>query len=72
MDAMIGAGNLSKRQYGIVAERDVFVPMSDGVNINVDVFRPASDAKFPALLSMSPYSKEVQSEATCDGLATSA
>jgi hypothetical protein len=28
MDAMIGAGNLSKRRYGIVAERDLFVLMS--------------------------------------------
>jgi predicted acyl esterase len=62
MDAIIGTGNISKRQYGIVAERDVFVPMSDGVNINVDVFRPDGDGKFPALLSMSPYNKEVQSD----------
>jgi putative CocE/NonD family hydrolase len=62
MDAIIGTGNISKRRYGIVAERDVFVTMSDGVNINVDVFRPDADGKFPALLSMSPYSKEVQSD----------
>ena len=57
MDAIIGTGNLSKRQYGIVAERDVFVPMSDGVNINVDVFRPDGDGKFPVLLSMSPLTR---------------
>lgn len=62
MDAIIGTGELSKRQYGIVAERDVFVPMSDGVSINVDVFRPDGEGKFPALLSMSPYNKEVQSD----------
>jgi len=62
MDAIIGTGNISKRKYGIVAERDVFVPMSDGVNINVDVFRPDGKGKFPALLSMSPYNKEVQSD----------
>jgi predicted acyl esterase len=62
MDAIIGTGDLSKRQYGIVAERDVFVPVSDGVSINVDVFRPDSDGKFPALLSMSPYNKEAQSD----------
>ena len=61
MDAIIGTGNLSKRQYGIITERDVFVPVSDGVNIAVDLFRPDNDGKFPALLSISPYSKELQS-----------
>jgi hypothetical protein len=35
MDAIIRTGNISKRQYGIVVQRDVFVPMSDGVNICV-------------------------------------
>ena len=32
-DAIIATGNLSRRQYGIIAERDVSVPMSDGANI---------------------------------------
>lgn len=64
MDAIIGTGkaSLSKRQYHIKVERDVFVPVSAGHKICVDVFRPDGDGKFPALVSMSPYSKEAQSE----------
>lgn len=53
---------VSDRQYNILVERDVPVTMSDGVDIYVDVFRPDAEEKFPALLSMSPYSKEAQSE----------
>ncbi len=60
MDAIMGTGNLSKRQYEIVNERNVAIPVSDGVVIDADVFRPKSGDKFPALLSISPYSKEVQ------------
>nr|MDO8082381.1 CocE/NonD family hydrolase [Candidatus Freyarchaeota archaeon] len=52
---------VSDRQYNIIEERDVNVTMSDGVDINLDVFRPDAEGKFPALLSMSPYSKEAQS-----------
>ncbi len=60
MDAIIGTGKLSKRQYGIIVERNVTAPMSDGIIIDSDVFRPKSDDKFPALLSIAPYSKELQ------------
>ena len=60
MDAIIGTGQLSKRQYDIVVERNVKAPVSAGFNIDMDVFRPKSDDKFPALLSISPYSKELQ------------
>ena len=52
----------SKRQYGIVEEREVRVRMSDGVDIDVDVFCPDAEGKFPALVAVSPYSKELQSE----------
>ncbi|HLA27544.1 MAG TPA: CocE/NonD family hydrolase [Syntrophales bacterium] len=62
MDAIIGTGNLSKRQYGIIRELDIPVIMSDGVNVVVDIFRPDNGDKFPALLSMSPYNKDVQSD----------
>lgn len=61
MNAIIGTGKISKRQYELIAERNVSVTMSDGVEIDVDIFRPASDEKFPALLAMSAFNKEVQS-----------
>jgi predicted acyl esterase len=60
MDAIIGTGKLSKREYDIVVERNVTIPVSDGITIDSDVFRPRSNDKFPALISISPYSKELQ------------
>jgi hypothetical protein len=61
MDAIIGTGNISKRQYGIKAERSLSVPMRDNVEIDVDVFRPNGEGRFPVLVSMSAYSKDLQS-----------
>src|SRR3954468_7121167 len=47
-----------------LSERDQFVPMRDGVELCVDVFRPEGDGRFPALLGMSPYGKDIQSRPT--------
>ena len=46
----------------IVAERDVYVPMRDGVRLCVDVYRPGSPAEepVPALLAFSIYNKDIQ------------
>lgn len=41
MDAVIGTGKISQRKYEIKVERNISVPMSDGVNMDVDIFRPA-------------------------------
>jgi predicted acyl esterase len=71
MDAIIGTGKISKREYGIIAERDVSIPMSDGVNINVDIFRPDGKGKFPAILALIPFNKEIQSERVWPGAARS-
>ena len=38
-------------------ERDVPVPMRDGVVLRADVYRPSEDGKYPALLSRIPYNK---------------
>lgn len=49
MNAVIGTGELSQRKYEVTVERNVSVPMSDGVDIDVDVFRPSdSKERFPA------------------------
>jgi predicted acyl esterase len=60
VDAIIGTGKLSKRQYAITVDRNVLIPISDGILIDSDIFRPQSQDKFPALISISPYSKELQ------------
>ncbi len=62
MDAITGSAKLFKREHSIKVERDVFVPVSAGFDIAVDSFRPDSKGKFPAVVSMSPYSKEMQTD----------
>ncbi len=45
---------------GIKADENVYVTMRDGVRLAVDVYRPEQDGKYPALLSLSPYNKDLQ------------
>ena len=42
---------------GVVVERDVAVPMRDGVHLRVNVFRPAGDEPVPVLMCAHPYGK---------------
>ena len=41
----------------IVFEKDVAVPLRDGVSIRVDVFRPVGADKVPVIVAWSPYGK---------------
>jgi len=51
----------SPRQYGVIIERDVRIPVRKGVMLDSDVFRPDGAGKFPALLAVHAYPKPVQS-----------
>ncbi len=51
---------ISQPEYGIKTEKDIYVPMRDGVRLAVNVYRPDAEGKFPALLALSPYGKELQ------------
>jgi len=51
---------ISQPEYSIKEEKDIYVPMRDGVRLAVDIYRPDSKDKFPALLAISPYGKEIQ------------
>lgn len=42
-----------------IAELDVYVSMRDGVRLCVDIFRPKSDQKVPALLAFAVYNKDM-------------
>jgi len=53
------ADRLSKPQYKVVVERDVFVTMRDGVRVACDIFRPDAPGEFPALHLTSGYQKEL-------------
>jgi predicted acyl esterase len=45
---------------GMIAEKDVAVPMRDGVNLSVDIYRPDTTEKLAALLAFSIYNKDLQ------------
>ena len=49
-------------EYGVVIERNVMIPVRDGVRLAADLYRPAIEGKsapgrFPALLTRTPYDK---------------
>ncbi len=60
MDAVVGTGKISKRQYEIFPQLDNYVTMSDGVKVNLDIFQPDGEGKFPALVGLSPLNLEFQ------------
>ena len=45
---------------GVRLDETVYVAMRDGVRLAVDIYRPEKDGRYPALLSLSPYSKDIQ------------
>jgi predicted acyl esterase len=50
----------SKPIHKMKIEKDLFIPMRDGIRIAADIYRPDSKERFPALLAFSPFSKELQ------------
>src|SRR6266705_3011888 len=44
--------------YGIVAEKDVDVPVRDGTRLKADLFRPDDAGRFPAIVNLGPYQKD--------------
>lgn len=43
----------------VVIEKDVPVPMRDGIVLRADVFRPAAPGKYPVILQRTPYNKNL-------------
>lgn len=50
----------SPRTYGVVHERDVAIPVSAGITIDCDIFRPDAPGEFPVILGVHGYSKDDQ------------
>jgi putative CocE/NonD family hydrolase len=50
----------SPRRHGVVVERDVRVPLPDGVELSCDLWRPDGDERCPAILSFHPYHQAAQ------------
>ena len=49
---------------GMIIERDVPVPVRDGITVYADVFRPAAGGPAPPLIAWSPYGKHAGSQVT--------
>ncbi|MBW2609108.1 MAG: CocE/NonD family hydrolase [Deltaproteobacteria bacterium] len=53
---------ISKPQYNIIEDLDIYLPLRDGAQLCTDVFRPNIEGeKFPALIAWAPYGKSLQS-----------
>ena len=50
------AGSYSAAQFEVKATRGHLARMRDAVRLSVDVFRPKTDGRFPAILIITPYS----------------
>lgn len=48
------------RLHAMRWDRDVRVPMRDGKCLCVDIYRPESAGRFPALLAIAPHNKDLQ------------
>jgi putative CocE/NonD family hydrolase len=52
--------NLSEPRHRTTRDDDVAVPMRDGLRLLADVHRPDDEGRFPALVSASPYPRQLQ------------
>jgi predicted acyl esterase len=50
---------MSGRLHAVRFEKNIAIPMNDGVVLKANVFRPNSSGKFPVIVAMSPYGKDV-------------
>ncbi len=48
-----------KQEYIVKREKDVRVKMRDAARLAIDIYRPDAPGKFPALVALSPYGKEL-------------
>ena len=55
---MGGRDMASTEQYRVIRERNVMVPMRDGVRLATDIYRPDAPGRYPALLTRGPYGKD--------------
>lgn len=47
------------RGYGLVFDKDVPVPMSDGTILRANLFRPDAEGRFPVVMAKGAYGKDV-------------
>jgi len=49
---------MNLREAGVIFERDIAVPMRDGVRLMANLFRAAAAGRAPVIMSVTPYSKD--------------
>ena len=52
------SGYSSSDFLNMIVERNVAIPMRDGVVLRADIYRPAADGSFPTLVYRTPYRKD--------------
>lgn len=57
-----GEAALSQPRYKVIVEKNVPVPMRDGVTLAADVYRPDAPGRFPVLILRTPYDKTTADE----------
>ncbi len=50
---------LSQPRYDVTVERNIGIPMRDGLELATDIYRPDAEGKFPIVLVRTPYKKEM-------------
>jgi predicted acyl esterase len=50
----------SEPKHKVLIDRNIRIPLSDGVEINADLFRPDGEGKFPAIFGFHPYNQMAQ------------
>ena len=57
---MPAAQNMSQpKDYKLIVEKDVKIPLRDGTILYGDIFRPdGGDEKFPVIMNIGPYMKD--------------
>ena len=43
----------------MIIERDLGIPMDDGVTIRADIYRPKDEGRYPVIMAHGPYGKGV-------------
>jgi predicted acyl esterase len=56
--ATVDPATVSQPEYELLVDKNVDVPMRDGLALKCDVFRPNDEAAFPAIMTFGPYPKD--------------
>src|SRR5262249_28446515 len=50
--------NTTEAPYQVTVDKAVMVPMADGTRLAADIYRPAAEGRFPAIIERTPYNRE--------------